>query len=147
MRAEVWAIRYLFLDIFQGVVYWIGSFLNSDFELLIRITFIPKLDSTMVYDQSMFKTTHLKQGIPMHCQSFAVKNVIYSLYICLQELWIILFSVVNMTEKLRCCQLDLGRFFLAWLERFIQRNHKKKMRFFLSFFATIFNERKLFSSK
>ena len=34
-----------------------------------------------------------------------------SLYICLQELRIISFSVVNMTKKLRCCQLDLGRFF------------------------------------
>jgi hypothetical protein len=34
-----------------------------------------------------------------------------SLYICLQELRIISFSVVNMTEKSRCCQLDLGRFF------------------------------------
>ena len=36
---------------------------------------------------------------------------IYSLYICLQELRIISFSVVNMTEKLRRCQLDLGCFF------------------------------------
>ena len=35
----------------------------------------------------------------------------YSLYICLQELRIISFSVVNMTEKSRCCQLDLGHFF------------------------------------
>ena len=34
-----------------------------------------------------------------------------SLYICLQELPIISFSVVNMTEKSRCCQLDLGCFF------------------------------------
>jgi hypothetical protein len=41
----------------------------------------------------------------------------YSLYICLQELRIISFSVVNMTEKLRCCQLDLGCF-LAWKELF-----------------------------
>ena len=36
---------------------------------------------------------------------------INSLYICLQELWIISFSVVNKTEKLRCCQNDLGHFF------------------------------------
>ena len=35
----------------------------------------------------------------------------HSLYICLQELRIISFSVVNMTEKLRSCQLDLGHFF------------------------------------
>ena len=35
----------------------------------------------------------------------------HSLYICLQELRIISFSLVNMTEKLRCCQLDLGLFF------------------------------------
>jgi hypothetical protein len=37
--------------------------------------------------------------------------VSYSLYIRLQELRIISFSVVNLTEKSRCCQLDLGRFF------------------------------------
>ena len=42
----------------------------------------------------------------------------HSLYICLQELRIISFSIVNMTEKSRWCQFDLGRF-LAWLERFI----------------------------
>ena len=34
-----------------------------------------------------------------------------SLYICLQDRRIISFSVVNITEKLRCCQLDLGHFF------------------------------------
>ena len=59
-----------------------------------------------------------------------------SLYICLQELRIISLSVVNMTEKLWCCQLDLGHF-LSWLERFIQRNHKKKKNisvFFLSLY-------------
>ena len=32
----------------------------------------------------------------------------YSLYICLQDRGIISFSVVKITEKLRCCQLDLG---------------------------------------
>ena len=36
-----------------------------------------------------------------------------SLYFCLHELRIILFSVVNMTEKLRCCQPDLWRVFLT----------------------------------
>ena len=35
----------------------------------------------------------------------------YSLYICLQDRRIIPFSVVNITEKFRCCQLDLGNFF------------------------------------
>ena len=34
-----------------------------------------------------------------------------NLHICLQELRMISFSVVNMTEKLRCCQLDLGHCF------------------------------------
>ena len=34
----------------------------------------------------------------------------HSLYICLQELRIISFLVVNMTEESQCCQLDLGRF-------------------------------------
>ena len=58
---------------------------------------------------------------------------LHSLYICLQHPRIISFSVVNMTEKLWCCQLDLGHF-LSWLERFIQRNHKKKKK--SSFFAT-----------
>ena len=33
-----------------------------------------------------------------------------------KELWIISFSVVNMTKKLQYCQLDLG-IFLAWLEK------------------------------
>ena len=32
-------------------------------------------------------------------------------YICLQELRIISFSVVNLIENSRCCQLDLGHFF------------------------------------
>ena len=36
---------------------------------------------------------------------------INSLYICLQDRLIISFSVVNVTEKLRCCQLHLGHFF------------------------------------
>ena len=77
------------------------------------------------------------------------KTIIHSLYICLQELRIISISVVNMTEESQCCQLDLGRF-LAWLERFIQRNHKKQKKerkFFLSFYVTIFYKRKWFSSK
>ena len=33
------------------------------------------------------------------------------LYIYLQDRRIISFSVVNMTEKSRCCQVDLGQFF------------------------------------
>jgi hypothetical protein len=42
---------------------------------------------------------------------------INSLYICLQDRQIISFSVVNITEKLRCCQRDLGHFFLHdWKE-------------------------------
>ena len=39
----------------------------------------------------------------------------YSLYICLQEIQIISFLLVNMAEKLRCCQLDLGFFFYTKL--------------------------------
>jgi hypothetical protein len=37
----------------------------------------------------------------------------YIIYICLQRATDNRFSVVNITEKLRCCQLHLGRFFLA----------------------------------
>ena len=41
----------------------------------------------------------------------------------LKEPRIISFSVVNMTEKLQCCQLDLGLFFnfLVWLERTVYK--------------------------
>ena len=59
-----------------------------------------------------------------------------SLQICLQDRRIISFSVVNITEKLRCHQFDLGHFFWhEWKElfqkktklgkNFIQRERKK----------------------
>ena len=53
---------------------------------------------------------------------FLTKLIIltYNLYICLQELWIISFSVVSITEKSLICQLDLG-LFLAWLERTVYK--------------------------
>ena len=82
------------------------------------------------YSENLWK--HVSSIIyGLTCQPPGESN---SLYICLQELRLILFSVVNMTEKLQCCQLDLG-LFLAWFERFIQRNHEKQKNmsfFFLS---------------
>ena len=48
-------------------------------------------------------------GLKVHTAN--VSSIIACLYICLHELWIILYSVVNMTEKSRCCQLDLGQIF------------------------------------
>ena len=66
--------------------------------------------------------------------SISLKDLLITDYIFIaytpafKELRIIVFSVVNMTEKLKCCQLDLGQFFLAWL---IWRNHNE---IFFSFF-------------
>ena len=45
-----------------------------------------------------------------HYKTLFKQDLTNSLYIRLQELRIISFSVVNMTEKLQCCQLDLGFF-------------------------------------
>ena len=67
-----------------------------------------------------------------------------SLYICLQDGRIISFSVVNITEKLRCCQLDLGHFFsmigknclrklgnnLLSFERIVKREKINSLKFF-----------------
>ena len=63
-----------------------------------------------------------------------------SLYICLQELRIISFSVVNMTEKLRCCQLDLGHFF-SMIGNIYSKESKRKFKKIVdvfSFFATTY---------
>ena len=71
--------------------------------------------------------------------SISLKDLLITDYIFIaytpafKELRIIVFSVVNMTEKLKCCQLDLGQFFLAWL---IWRNHKERKKLTVEFDET-----------
>ena len=96
--------------------------MSSDF------VFAPKMQLTM----TLVRTVECKRNA-----QFLTR--IYSLYICLQELRIISFSVVNMTENWDVVSLIWG-IFLAWLETFIQKNQKKggKMLIFNSFFATTY---------
>ena len=56
----------------------------------------------------------LSVDISLYFPGLHLTYVIFNnLSICLQVLQIISFSVVNMTEKLRCCQPDLWRVFLT----------------------------------